>query len=122
MERRFVLDAVIRQRAAIREDVSGEDETLLVGKDTKQEISLSIPKSAILGHLPLSVLDLDLDRTDGIGRFDLEGDGLVSESLDEDLHPGGLDVARAGRERGSEGEGVCGRIYPRERERPQPFS
>ncbi len=31
-------------------------------------------------------LDLALDIVDGIRGFDLEGDGLAREGLDEDLH------------------------------------
>lgn len=31
-------------------------------------------------------LNLRLDIVDGIGRFDLEGNGLTREGLDEDLH------------------------------------
>ncbi len=33
-------------------------------------------------------LNLRLDIVDGVGRFDLEGDGLTREGLDEDLHDG----------------------------------
>lgn len=33
-------------------------------------------------------LDLGLDIVDGVGRFDLEGDGLTREGLDENLHDG----------------------------------
>ena len=33
-------------------------------------------------------LDLGLDIVDGIGGFDLEGDGLTRKGLDEDLHDG----------------------------------
>merc|ERR1719282_1428625 len=32
------------------------------------------------------VLNLGLDVLDGIGWFNLQGDGLASESFDEDLH------------------------------------
>merc|ERR1711945_24880 len=34
----------------------------------------------------LLVLDLGLDVLDGVGLFDLKGDGLASQGLDEDLH------------------------------------
>ena len=33
------------------------------------------------------ILDLGLNLLDGVTRLNLEGDGLSSESLDEDLHP-----------------------------------
>jgi len=32
------------------------------------------------------ILNLRLDSLDGIRRFNLKGDGLASEGLDEDLH------------------------------------
>jgi hypothetical protein len=40
----------------------------------------------VQGGLPLLVLNFCLDIVDGIGRLDLEGDGLACEGLDEDLH------------------------------------
>ena len=33
-------------------------------------------------------LDLGLDIVDGVGRFDLKGDSLAREGLDENLHDG----------------------------------
>ena len=33
-------------------------------------------------------LDLGLDIVDGVGRFDLEGDGLTRQGLNENLHDG----------------------------------
>ena len=38
------------------------------------------------GNIPFLVLDLRLDVIDGVGGLDLEGNGLASESLHEDLH------------------------------------
>jgi hypothetical protein len=35
---------------------------------------------------PFLVLDLGLYIIDGVGRLDLEGDSLASQSLNEDLH------------------------------------
>ena len=37
-------------------------------------------------RLTLLVLDLGLDVVDGVGRLDVERDGLAGEGLDEDLH------------------------------------
>ena len=48
--------------------LTGEDETLLVGRNA------------------FLVLDLGLDVLDGIRGLDLQGDGLAGQSLDEDLH------------------------------------
>jgi hypothetical protein len=48
--------------------LSGEDQALLVRGNA------------------LLVLDLGLDVVDGVRRFDLKGDGLASQGLDEDLH------------------------------------
>ena len=36
--------------------------------------------------IPFLVLDLGFDVIDGVGGFDLQGDGLSGEGLDEDLH------------------------------------
>ena len=63
-----LLDVVVREGAAILELLAGEDETLLIRGDA------------------LLVLDLGLDVLDRVGGLDLEGDGLASQSLDEDLH------------------------------------
>jgi hypothetical protein len=37
-------------------------------------------------HSPFFVLDLGLDVVDSVGRFDLQGDRLTREGLDENLH------------------------------------
>ena len=60
--------SLVAQGAAIFELLAGEDETLLVGRDT------------------LLVLDLGLDIVNSVRGLDLEGDGLSSEGLNEDLH------------------------------------
>jgi len=64
----LLLNVVIREGSAVLELLSGEDESLLVWWDT------------------FLVLDLGLDVLNGVGWLDIEGDGLASESLDEDLH------------------------------------
>ena len=68
MESRLLLDVVVAKGAAVLELLASENEALLIGRDA------------------LLVLDLGLDVVDGIGRLDLEGDGLAGKSLDEDLH------------------------------------
>ena len=68
MKGRFLLDVIVRQGSAVFELLSSEDESLLVWWDS------------------FFVLDLSLDILDGVGRFDLKGDRLASESLDKDLH------------------------------------
>jgi len=68
MEGGLLLDVVVSECAAIFELLSGKDETLLIWRDT------------------FFVLDLGLDGLDGVSAFDIEGDGLASKSLDEDLH------------------------------------
>ena len=67
MQRGLLLDVVVGQRAAVLELLAGEDETLLVGGDA------------------LLVLNLGLDIVNRVRRLHLEGDGLASQSLDEDL-------------------------------------
>ncbi len=68
MKRALLLDVVVGEGAAIFKLLAREDEALLVGRDA------------------LLVLDLGLDGVDGVGGLHLEGDGLSSESLDENLH------------------------------------
>jgi hypothetical protein len=63
----FLLDVVVTQSTAILELLSSKDETLLIRWDT------------------FLVLDLSFDVVDGIGRFDIEGNGLTSESFHENL-------------------------------------
>ena len=68
MKGRLLLDVVIRESSAILQLLSGEDQSLLVWWDS------------------LLVLDLGLDVLDSVSWLDIKGDGLTSESLDEDLH------------------------------------
>ena len=68
MEGRFLLDVVIRESTAVLELLAGEDEALLIGRDS------------------LLVLDLSLNVVDGVRWLDLKGDRLAGEGLDEDLH------------------------------------
>ena len=70
MESALLLDVVIRKGAAILELLASKDQTLLVRRDA------------------LLVLNLGLHIVDGIGRLNLEGNGLAGEGLDEDLHGG----------------------------------
>jgi hypothetical protein len=65
---RFFLNVVVRKGATILELFAGEDQALLVGRDT------------------LLVLNLRLDVVDRVRGFDLEGDGFTGQGLDEDLH------------------------------------
>ena len=67
VQRRLLLDVVVRERAAVLELLAREDEALLVGRDA------------------LLVLDLLLDVVDRVARLDVERDGLAREGLDEDL-------------------------------------
>ena len=67
MEGGLLLDVVVGEGAAVLELLASEDEALLVGRDA------------------LLVLDLGLDVLDRVRRLDLEGDGLTSEGLDENL-------------------------------------
>ena len=84
MERRLLLDVVVRQRAAVLELFSGEDEALLVRRDA------------------LLVLDFLFDVVDGVRRLDVQRDGLARQRLDEDLRARGA-LSRGG--------GVMGRIW-----------
>merc|ERR1740115_710610 len=68
VQRRLLLDVVVRQSATVLELLAREDQTLLVRRDT------------------LLVLDLGLDVLDGVAALHLERDGLARQCLDEDLH------------------------------------
>jgi len=68
VQRRLLLDVVVRERAAILKLLAREDQALLVGRDA------------------LLVLDLGLHVVNRIGRLDLQRDGLASKRLNEDLH------------------------------------
>ena len=68
MERGLLLNVVVGEGALVLELLVGEDQALLVRGDA------------------LLVLDLGLDVINRVGGLDLEGDGLASQSLHEDLH------------------------------------
>jgi len=65
---RLLLDVVVGQGAAVLQLFTGEDETLLVWRDT------------------LLVLNLRLYVFDRVGSLDLERDRLARQRFDEDLH------------------------------------
>merc|ERR1712076_134315 len=65
---RLLLDVVVGESPSILELLSSKDQPLLVWGDS------------------LLVLDLGLDVLNAVRGLDLEGDGLASEGLDEDLH------------------------------------
>jgi hypothetical protein len=68
VESRLLLDVVVRQSAAVLQLLAGENQTLLIGGNA------------------LLVLDLLLDVVDGVRSFHIEGDGLASQGLHENLH------------------------------------
>jgi hypothetical protein len=68
MESGFFLDIIVRKGSSILKLLSSEDESLLIWWDS------------------FLVLDLCFDILNGVSWLDIEGDGLTSESLDEDLH------------------------------------
>merc|ERR1712228_959840 len=68
MESALLLDVVVGESSSIFELLASEDQSLLIWGNS------------------LLVLDLGLDVLNRVGWFDLEGDGLASQGLDEDLH------------------------------------
>merc|ERR1712122_263236 len=68
MKSRFFLNVVVRQRTAIFELFTGENQTLLIRRDS------------------FFVLDFGLHVLDGVRRLDLKGDGFAGQGLDKDLH------------------------------------
>ena len=68
MEGRLLLDVVVAESTAILKLLASEDQALLIGGNT------------------FLILDLSLDVLDGVGRLNIQGDGLASQGLHEDLH------------------------------------
>ena len=68
MKSRFLLNIVIRQSSPILQLLSGEDQSLLIWRNS------------------FLVLDLGLNVLDAITSLDLQGDGFTGQGLDEDLH------------------------------------
>merc|ERR1712177_104377 len=68
MQSTFLLDIIVRKSSSIFQLLSSKDQPLLVWGNS------------------FLVLDLSLDILDGVRWFNLKGDGLTSEGLDEDLH------------------------------------
>ena len=70
VERRLLLDVVVRESAAILELLSGKDQALLIRRNS------------------LLVLDLGLDVVDRVAGLHVEGDGLSGEGFHKDLRKG----------------------------------
>ena len=68
VESGLLLNVVVREGASLLQLLPGENQALLVGRNT------------------LLLLDLGLEVFDGIGGFRVQGDGLTSEGLDKQLH------------------------------------
>merc|ERR1719188_1013838 len=68
MQSALLLDVVVRESSSIFQLLSSEDQPLLVWGNS------------------FLILDLGLDILDGVRGFNLQGDGLASQGLDEDLH------------------------------------
>ena len=68
VQRRLLLDVVVRQSAAVLQLLARKDEALLVRGNT------------------LLVLDLRLHIVNRVGRLHLERDGLARQRLHKDLH------------------------------------
>merc|ERR1719399_134876 len=64
----LLLDVIIRKSATVLELLASEDKALLVWRDA------------------FLVLNLGLHVLDSVARLNIEGDGLTSEGLDENLH------------------------------------
>ena len=63
VERRLLLDVVVRQRAAVLELLAREDQALLVRRDA------------------LLVVDLLLDVLDGVARLDIQRNGVTRQRI-----------------------------------------
>jgi hypothetical protein len=104
VERRLLLDVVVRKSAAFLQLLPGEDQTLLVRRDPYTTTKIQLEDSAKWNRRSsrqidrrihtFLVLDLGLDVVDGVAALDLEGDGLPRQGLHEDLHLAGNDQPR----------------------------
>merc|ERR1712153_141537 len=68
MESGLLLDVVVGESSSIFKLLSGEDESLLIWRNS------------------FLILDLGFDVLNGVCWLDIKGDGLTGESLDKDLH------------------------------------
>jgi len=68
MKSRLLLDVVVGESSSVLQLLAGEDQSLLIWRNS------------------LLVLDLSLHVLDGVGWLHLQGDGLTGEGLHEDLH------------------------------------
>merc|ERR1712099_206063 len=68
VQSRLLLDVVVGQRAPVLELLTGENETLLIGRNS------------------LLVLNFGLHILDRVGSLDIQGDSFASQSLDKNLH------------------------------------
>ena len=68
MQRRLLLNIVVRKGTSVLELLSCENQALLIGRNA------------------LLVLNFLLHVINRIRRFDIEGNGLSSQGFDEDLH------------------------------------
>ena len=76
MQRRFHVDVVVTQSAAVLE--------LPGGAYTRRHLD----EALLVGRKALLVLDLLLHGVDRVVRLDVERDGLARQGLDENLHIG----------------------------------
>lgn len=87
---RLLLDVVIRKSAAVLELLAGEDQALLVRRNTflvyNGRLRLVPVAKSSAGISIMLTLDLGLDIVNGVGGLHLKGDSLTREGLDEDLH------------------------------------
>jgi len=68
MKSGLLLDVVVGEGSTVFKLLSGEDESLLIWRDS------------------FLILDLGFNILDGVCWLNVKGNGLTSESLDEDLH------------------------------------
>ena len=64
----FLLNIVVRKSTPVLQLLSSEDQTLLIRRNS------------------LLVLNLGLHIVNGVGGFDIKGDGLTRKGLYKDLH------------------------------------
>ena len=86
VEGRLLLDVTAEALKAARRRLEGKRCLLIAQGTTVLKLLAGKDQALLVGRDALLVLNFGLDIVDGVRGLDLKGDGLSSESLNEDLH------------------------------------
>ena len=84
MKSGLFLNVVVRKGPAVLKLFSGENQPLLIGRDTEGDQTMCChPDSR---YLPLFILNLCLNVVDSVRGFYFQGNSLAGQCLDKNLH------------------------------------